>query len=99
MPNDIAEPKTFKILLLSIVIFVGGFSPEAGFPQHKIPYERGDVFPPPGNSTSVIMLSTIEIFFAPGWTTIPAPVKLFPLIVRPEIVTFSVLLVIVIPEV
>ena len=45
MPSDIADPNTLLIVLLVISIFVGGLTGVV-LPQHKIPYERGDEFPP-----------------------------------------------------
>ena len=65
VPSDIAEPNTLLILLLVILIFVGGLT-GVELPQHKIPYERGEEFPPPGNNIPEIVLLEMVTLEAPG---------------------------------
>ena len=86
VPSDIADPNTLLIVLLVISIFVGGLTGVV-LPQHKIPYERGDEFPPPGNNMPEITLLEIVTLEAPGLTVIPLPVEPSPVIDNPSITT------------
>ena len=80
-------------------MFIGGLVPEDGLPQHKIPYDNGDEFPPPASNILEILLLFMIIERAPGFNVIPLPDKLSPVIVKPFISTLEILLFTKIPVV